>query len=209
MENQGGIFYTVDVDTSKLLSTSKLVDQQFGGIETAAKSTDSAIKGVGATSTRTASEMKPLAGAIKEVNSEAIYGASALGKLSAVMGGLLGIGAAQYAIHTAESYGEMSERIQMATKDAEEYTLVQTRLLTNANETYRSLGEAQELYIRTANALRSLGYTTNQALDITDSFSLAMVKNATTVDRGKEAISAYSKAIAKGKVEADNWESIT
>jgi len=74
-------------------------------------------------------------------------------------------------IELADAYGQMAERIKMATPAAEEYDLVQQRILASANLTYRPLQEQQELYIRTADALRALSYGTSQALDITDSFS--------------------------------------
>ena len=76
------------------------------------------------------------------------------------------------------------------------------------HDTYRSLSEAQELYITTADSLRSMGYSTQQALDVQDSMSFAFVKNATSADRANNAISAFSKSINKGKVEADSWETI-
>ncbi len=75
-----------------------------------------------------------------------------------------------------QKYQEMAERVQMATSSQAEFEMVQQRLLTTANGTYRSLQEAQELYIRTADSLRSMQYTTNQAIDVQDSMSYAFVK---------------------------------
>lgn len=108
-----------------------------------------------------------------------------------------------------QKYQEMSERVRMATDSQQEFNDVQARLLTTANGTYRSLQEAQELYISTADSLRSMGYSTQQALDITDSMSYAFVKNATTADKAGGAIDAFSKTINTGKVAADQWETIT
>lgn len=108
-----------------------------------------------------------------------------------------------------QKYQEMAERVQMATASQEEFEMVQARLLNTANGTYRSLQEAQELYITTANSLRSMGYSTQQALDVTDSMSYAFVKNATSADKAQGAIDAFSKSINTGKVAADQWETIT
>lgn len=108
-----------------------------------------------------------------------------------------------------QKYQEMAERVQMATASQEEFEAVQARLLATANGTYRSLQEAQELYITTANSLRSMGYSTQQALDVTDSMSYAFVKNATSADKAQGAIDAFSKSINTGKVAADQWETIT
>ncbi|MGI0451544.1 tape measure protein [Pseudomonas aeruginosa] len=102
----------------------------------------------------------------------------------------------------------MADRIQMVTSSTAEYEQVQARLLETASRTYRPLAEAQELYIRTADSLKSLRYTTEQALDITDSFSFLLVTNAASADRAASAIDAYSKSIQTGKVSSDAWQSI-
>ncbi len=96
----------------------------------------------------------------------------------------------------------------MATGSTEEYNEVQQHLLRTAQETYRPLAEAQELYIRTADVMRSLGFDTQQTLDITDSFSFLLVTNAASADKASSALGAYSKALQTGKVEADGWVSI-
>lgn len=108
-----------------------------------------------------------------------------------------------------QSYGEMAERVQMATSSRDEFERVQKRLLNTANGTYRSLAEARELYIRSADGLRSMGYSTEQAIDVQDSMSYAFVKNAASAERADSAISAFTKAINTGTVSADQWESIT
>ena len=119
--------------------------------------------------------------------------------------GVAGIGKI---IEAADSYGQMSDRIGMATVSVGEYDLVQQRLLDTAKRTYRPLSEAQELYIRTADSLKSMGYDTGQALDVMDSFSFLLVTNSASADKASAAIDAYSKALQTGKVEADGWQSI-
>ncbi|WP_312964626.1 tape measure protein [Stutzerimonas kunmingensis] len=111
-------------------------------------------------------------------------------------------------IDISDNYGQMADRIKMATDSTQEYVMVQDRLLQSANKTYRPLVEAQELYIRTADAIRSLGYETSDALDITDSFSYLLVTNAASADRASSAINAYSKAIQTGKVDSESWQSL-
>lgn len=132
--------------------------------------------------------------------------------VAAAMAAVFSLGAAKNAIgsaiQTADAYGQMASRIKMATSGAGEYERVQARLLETANRTYRPLAEAQEVYIRTADALASLGYGTEQALDVVDSLSYLLVTNAASAEKGKNAIDAYSKSIQKGKIDADAWTSI-
>ncbi|GLO14715.1 hypothetical protein PPUJ20028_32980 [Pseudomonas putida] len=111
-------------------------------------------------------------------------------------------------IQQVDAYGQMSDRMKAAAGSASEYQLVQDHLLQTAQETYRPLAEAQELYIRTADVMRSLGFNTQEALDITDSFSFLLVTNAAAADKAGSALDAYSKALQTGKVEADGWVSI-
>lgn len=111
-------------------------------------------------------------------------------------------------IRQVDAYGEMTDRIRMATSSATEYGLVQQHLLRTAQETYRPLAEAQELYIRTADVMRSLGFDTQQTLDITDSFSYLLVTNAASADKAQSALGAYAKSLQTGKVAADSWVSI-
>lgn len=111
-------------------------------------------------------------------------------------------------IKQVDAYGQMSDRMRAAAGSVGEYQTVQEHLLRTAQETYRPLAEAQELYIRTADVMRSLGFNTQQTLDITDSFSFLLVTNAAAADKAGSALDAYSKALQTGKVEADGWVSI-
>lgn len=180
-QNLGVIYYTVEARTAALLSAEKEVTQSMGSMTRE-------MQGAERQAASLSSGMSKLASAIKVV-----VAASALREMAGLV----------------QSYQEMSERVQMATSSQSEFEMVQRRLLDTANGTYRSLEEAQELYIRTADSLRSMGYSTAEALDITDSMSYAFVTNATSADRAAAATSAFSKSMNTGKVAADQWETIT
>ena len=132
----------------------------------------------------------------------------ASGLIKSALAAAIGAAGIGKIIEAADSYGQMSDRIGMATVSVGEYDLVQQRLLDTARRTYRPLAEAQELYIRTSDSLKSMGYNTSQALDVMDSFSFLLVTNSASADKASSAIDAYSKALQTGKVEADGWQSI-
>lgn len=207
-ESAGEITYTVDMETSALMKSTEKTDENLDKLQKGFDKTDAAAKKFGNTSGKAANEVRPLTSAIRGANDEAAKGAGIFGKFGSVIGAFAGISAAQQILQMTESYGEMSERVQMATKSQAEFEMVQQRLLASANETYRSLKQTQETYILTASSLRSMGYDANQALEVTESLALSFVKNATSVARADNAISAFSKSLSKGKVEADSWESI-
>lgn len=139
------------------------------------------------------------AGAAAETAGSLMRGAFAAVAGAGLIGGI---------IKQVDAYGQMSDRMKAAAGSAGEYQMVQEHLLRTAQETYRPLAEAQELYIRTADVMRSLGFNTQQTLDITDSFSFLLVTNAAAADKAGSALDAYSKALQTGKVEADGWVSI-
>lgn len=181
-ENQlGNIVYNVEMNLRNLIESQRQVDDRLNRME------DGFDRNARSAS-NLESGMNKLASAIKLV-----IAATALRELADMV----------------QKYQEMSERVQMATSSQEEFEHVQQRLLNTANGTYRALSEAQELYISTAAGLRSMGYATEQTIDVQDSMSYAFVKNATSADRAKSAISAFTKSINTGKVSADQWESIT
>lgn len=133
---------------------------------------------------------------------------NASGLIKTALAGAIGAAGIGKIIEAADSYGQMSDRIGMATSSVGEYDLVQQRLLDTAKRTYRPLAEAQELYIRTSGSLKSMGYNTSQALDVMDSFSFLLVTNSASADKAKSAIDGYSKALQTGKVDADGWQAM-
>ncbi len=158
---------------------------------TQAKQADAALANLGKTSSAVEKNVGALTGALTRVAAP----------LAAFI-------STRAVIDAADQYGQMASRMKMATSSAVEYAVVQERLIETANRTYRPLAEAQELYIRTADSLKNLGYQTSAALDITDSFSYLLVTNAASADRANSAINAYSKAIQTGKVDSEGWQSI-
>lgn len=179
--NIGEIYYEVSADVAPLLQAQRQADKALDNMEQSFNKTNKAADALDTGLSRLSSAIK------------GVIAASALREMAGLV----------------QKYQEMAERVQMATSSQAEFEMVQQRLLTTANGTYRSLQEAQELYIRTADSLRSMQYTTNQAIDVQDSMSYAFVKNATSADRANNAIDAFSKSINTGKVAADQWETIT
>lgn len=197
-EEVGSIYYKVEADTSDLLNSSASVDKSLDEMNKRFGQTDRAARG-------SAMQMKKTSAAVQGLGRHSQFVARELGKL---LGGIVSLRTAAALVKMADSYNEMAERIRMATASAAEYNTVQDRLLQTANGTYRALSEAQEVYIQTADSLRSMGYETTEVLDITDSLSYTFVKNATSADKAKTTMDAFTKAVNRGKVDVQGWQSI-
>ncbi|KWV81453.1 Lambda phage tail tape-measure protein (Tape meas lam C) [Pseudomonas fluorescens] len=183
-----GMLVRIEATTAQLRQEMARADSTVG--QSAGK-IDKSLGRIDTAFDRAGESAQSAAGLIKNALAVAV-GAASVGKI----------------IETADSFSQMSDRIGMATGSVNEYNLVQDRLLDTAKRTYRPLAEAQELYIRTADSLKSMGYNTSQALDVMDSFSFLLVTNSASAEKASSAIDAYSKALQTGKVEADGWQSI-
>lgn len=194
-ESLGTIYYDVDANLEPLLGKMRQAESALGGLGTEMKNTD-----------RSAAQMQKSFD--KTERSAASLGGQ-LNGLTRVIRGVIAAMAMREMAGMVQQYQAMAERVEMATRSNEEFELVQRRLQSTADGTYRSLAEAQELFIRTADSIRDMGYSLDQAIDIQDSMSYAFVTNATSADRARAAISQFTKAVNTGKVSADQWETIT
>lgn len=200
-ENVGSIYYTVEADTSSLVNGANAADRSLDSMQ-------GSMQRTGATAGKLQTRMTRVAGAVRQANQQIGAQTSAYSGLTRVVAAYLSLRTLQSVIELSDQYGQMASRIRNATSSAEEYAMVQERLLQTANGTFRALSEAQEVYLATADTLRDLGYTTSDVLDITDSFSYALVRDAARADQATTAMDAWSKALMKNKVEADGWASI-
>lgn len=187
-QDLGVIYYEIDAKAEGLLTTSKQVDRQIAKTETGLADVEKQMAKTNAASAELGGGLTGVAAALK-----AVAAAAALREIAGMVQG----------------YQEMADRVRLATDSVAEFEMVQARLVDTANGTYRSLAEAQELFIGTAASLKAMGYTTQQALDVTDSLSYSFVTNAVNADRAKSATEAFAKSMAKGKVDADNWLTIS
>lgn len=200
-ENVGSIYYEVEADTSKLVNSSTAVDSALGKNQASMKKTDASAGKLG-------TSMNKLAESVRKANQSVSDQTNAYDGLKRVVAAYLSLKTLQAAIAMSDQYGQMASRIKNATTSTEEYEMVQARLLQTANGTFRALSEAQEVYLSVSDALKDVGYSTSDVLDITDSFSYALVRDAARADQATSAMDAYSKALMKGKIDADAWASI-
>lgn len=113
----------------------------------------------------------------------------------------------------ADSYGQMAQRIRNTLKsidgDFSNYETVQNRLVETSIRNAKELADSQELYIRSAESMKTLGYTTSQTLDFVESLSSAFTSNATSSDKVKSSIDAVNKSFVSGKVSAQQWQTLS
>ncbi|EKN3726806.1 TPA: tape measure protein [Yersinia enterocolitica] len=143
--------------------------------------------------------------ALAELNSELVTVKESASGMVGMFAGAFAVGSL---ISTADQYGQISSRIKMATGSQEEYNSVQQRLMEISDRTYKSIEEQSELYIRSANSMKELGFSTASTIDFIDSISSALTINTASAEKGESAINALSKSMVNGKVAGDQWHAV-
>ncbi|XYQ56826.1 phage tail tape measure protein [Pectobacterium carotovorum] len=122
--------------------------------------------------------------------------------------GIVGAMSVTSLITMADNWGQVTSRMKMATESGDELAMVQRRLVEISDRTYKPIEEQAELFIRSSNAMKELGYSTAGTIDFIDSISSALTINAASADKGQSAINALSKSMVKGKVSGDEWNTV-
>ena len=112
----------------------------------------------------------------------------------------------------ADDYGQMANRVKMAIASvggsADDYQLVQDRLLAISNRNGKAISDSQKLYIATASSMSDLGYSTNETVDFIEAMSNSYKINATSADDVSTSIKAINESLLTGKVSGDDFKTI-
>lgn len=125
--------------------------------------------------------------------------------VTSVLGGVFAV---KSMISAADAWGQYEVRLRMVTNSTEELAMVQQRLMEISDRTYKPIEEQQELFIRSANAMKEYGYSTSETVDFIDSVSSSLTINAATTEKGASAIEALSRSMVIGTVSGKNWNTI-
>lgn len=112
----------------------------------------------------------------------------------------------------ADDYGQMANRVKMAIDSvggsADDYQLVQDRLLAISNRNGKAISDSQKLYIATASSMSDLGYSTNETVDFIEAMSNSYKINATSATDVSTSIKAINESLLTGKVSSDDFKKI-
>ena len=112
----------------------------------------------------------------------------------------------------ADDYGKMANRVKMAISSvggsADDYQLVQDRLLAISNRNGKAISDSQKLYIATASSMSDLGYSTNETVDFIEAMSNSYKINATSATEVSTSINAMNESLLTGKVSSGDFKKI-
>ncbi|MCK4205253.1 tape measure protein [Brucella pituitosa] len=124
---------------------------------------------------------------------------------------LAGIGAAlgvDQLRQMTDTWTDMTSRVNLAAGSIDKGTEVMGRLGEMARRTYSDLTQTAESYLSNATALKELGYNTDESLNYTEALNNALVVSGAKGDRAARVIDALAKAMATGKLQGDNLNTV-
>lgn len=105
-------------------------------------------------------------------------------------------------------FTDLSSRVELASGSIERGAAVMDRLSAIARRTYSSLTQTAESWLLNSTALKELGFSTQQQLDLTEALNNSLVISATRGDKAKSVMDAWSKAMAGGALRGDDLNTI-
>lgn len=111
-------------------------------------------------------------------------------------------------IGVVDAYGQYSSRLKQATASAEEFKNIQNQLFVTSNRTFKRYEDATELFIRTGNALKQLGYDAKKAADLVSTIQFGLTVDSADTQRTQSVINAISGAILEGKMDMQKFNTI-
>lgn len=111
-------------------------------------------------------------------------------------------------IRMTSVWTDLNSRVRNAVSAHESARDVMDRIDEMARRTYSSLEQTADSYLRNASALTALGYSTAEQLDLTESLNNALVVSAIKGQAAESVMNAWSKAMALGKLNGDNLNTV-
>lgn len=109
---------------------------------------------------------------------------------------------------TVDTYTNMQNRLRLVTNSTAELASVTNDLFTISNATRQSFTSVAELYSRVSLATKTLGLTTAQTLQFTQSLSQAVALSGASAVEAENAIIQLSQGLASGALRGDELRSV-
>ncbi|HRQ63879.1 MAG TPA: tape measure protein, partial [Xanthomonadaceae bacterium] len=111
-------------------------------------------------------------------------------------------------VNVADEWGQLSSRIGLATDSLAEHERVQERLQAISRVSYRAIEETTEVFLRSAGAMREVGFASEQTLDMVEAVSLGLVVSATNAQTGTSVIEQFGKAMELGALRGETFNTV-
>lgn len=128
--------------------------------------------------------------------------------LSAAAGAVAGSLVAREVIQAADAYKNLNARLQLATKNAQEFAKAQTEILNISNRTRVGLEQTSDLYASLARSTESLGVSQDDLLGVTESINQALIISGGSAQSAQAALVQLGQGFASGALRGEELNSV-
>ena len=133
---------------------------------------------------------------------------SGLSTIKLAIGGIAGGAAAYYANEVrkiADEYTNLNSRLKLVTDGEQDLAMVREKLYHLSQETGTEYAANADGYSRLARAVRDLGGSSEEALQITELINKSLTVNGSTSAMAASFMLQFSQAMGKGKLDGDEF----
>jgi len=146
--------------------------------------------------------------ALREMNAEQRSGAGALSSIGLLAAGYGLARGLRGVTNTADQWVEIDDRIRLASESQAEHAQGMERLREISDRTYTDMKNNAELYIGSLSVLRGRGFSSADALGLTEAIGLGLVASAAKGERAASVINQLNQALQDGELRGDAFNSM-
>ncbi|MAX51659.1 MAG: hypothetical protein CMH22_15970 [Methylophaga sp.] len=207
-ENVGGIYYSVDADTSGLLRAERDVDRSTDRME---RSFDDSTKAT-QRQERAYRNLNPVTRAVRQETERLSRQNNQLGQTAGIarnaIQGLIGALSVREVIRYADAWQNAENQLRQVTDSTEQLTAVQKALVNVARDTRSNFESTANLYARLARSTTDLGLSQEDLIGLTTTINQSFATSGATAEEASAAITQLSQGLASGALRGDEFNSV-
>lgn len=199
--NAGGIQYTVDIETQKVVSGTSAVNKQLDSLDAGFKKADKSAAG-------SSKSMNTLGKSMDTAGSKSSKFNFALAPLAGAIAGIVSIQALTNLQKLSEQFTLLESRVTRLSASAADARTNYAALIQISSAGGSDLTTTIKLWESLTASLRSLGVTRDQVLSLTDTLQKIGKIGGSSAEEISAALRQFSQAVAGGTLRAEEFNSI-
>lgn len=146
--------------------------------------------------------------ALRKIQNESDKVKTSFAGLKGVLGAVTAALGVRELVNYTSSFTDLQSRLKNATGSTQDAAAAFKALSQTARTTYTSIEQTAETFLRNNQALKELGFTTQQQIEVSDALNNALAISGTKGQEAASVLNALSKAFSLGKLSGDNLNTV-
>lgn len=201
-ENVGGIFYTVDIETSKTLQSERKINDGLDRMQKGFDDTDKAARKFGG-------GLSGVASGVKRASDEMASGSRSASMFGSAMKVALTYLGGREVLQAVEEWTKITNRLKLVTQSSEELAQAQQNIFQVAQETRQGLTATADVYQKIAQNQKALNLSGAEMVDITRTINQTLVISGASAQAAESALLQLGQGLASGVIRGEEFNSIS